>query len=80
MATCAKNLMVLNIGEFAGLPSIIIPSLIGLSQHLNPGETLQVSAAETSWLRKDNYWNYFQFDFQFYQYFFILNEFQFNLN
>lgn len=49
-AASAKNLMVVNVGNFHGFPSIVIPSLIGASKALNPDETLHVTAAQTSWL------------------------------
>lgn len=50
LASSAKNLMILNMGQFHGFPSIVIPSLIGVTGALNPDETLHVSAAQTSWL------------------------------
>lgn len=37
-------------GEFAAFPSIVIPSLLGMSGDLNPDETVQITAAQTSWL------------------------------
>lgn len=33
-------------------PSIVIPSLIGISKELNPDETLQMTAVQASWLGK----------------------------
>lgn len=52
LGACAKGVLVLNIGEFAAFPSIVIPSLIGMSKHLNPDESVQVTAEQTSWLCK----------------------------
>lgn len=52
LGTCAKNLLVFNVGEFAAFPSIVIPSLIGISNHLNPDESLHMTASQTSWLCK----------------------------
>ena len=46
----AKNLMIINIGEFAGFAAIVIPSLTGLSSNLNPDETVTITAAQASWL------------------------------
>lgn len=52
MATTAKNLIIFNLGEFAAFPSIVIPSLIGVCNELNPDESLRITAAQTSWLCK----------------------------
>lgn len=51
-ATMAKNFDIFNLGEFTAIPSIVIPSLTGISKHLNPDETIRVSGDETSWLCK----------------------------
>lgn len=48
----AKNFDIFNLGEFTAIPSIVIPSLTGISKHLNPDETIRVSGDETSWLCK----------------------------
>lgn len=50
LGSLAKNLMILNIGEFAGFAAIVIPSLTGLSKELNPDEMVQITAAQASWL------------------------------
>lgn len=55
----AKNFDIFNLGQFSVLPSIVIPSLTGLSKDLNPDETIRVSGDETSWLCKPK----FIFDF-----------------
>lgn len=46
----AKNFVVLNVGQFFSFPSIVIPSLIGVSTALNPDEMIKATAAQTSWL------------------------------
>lgn len=48
----AKNFDIFNLGQFSVLPSIVIPSLTGISKELNPDETIHVSGDETSWLCK----------------------------
>lgn len=48
----AKNLMILNIGQFFGFATILIPALTGISNELNPNETVQITAAQASWLCK----------------------------
>lgn len=50
LATIAKNFVVLNLGQFFSFPSIVIPSLIGVSKTLNPDEMVEATAAQTSWL------------------------------
>lgn len=50
LAALAKNLMILNIGEFMSILAIVISSLVGLSDALNPDETVRISAAQSSWL------------------------------
>lgn len=50
LGSLAKNLMILNIGEFAGFSAIVISSLTGLSKELNPDETVQITPAQASWL------------------------------
>lgn len=52
MATMAKNLTVANSGLYDGFPSILIPSLIGLNQHLNPNEKLRITSRQASWIGK----------------------------
>lgn len=49
-----KNLIVLKKGCFYNLVPIIIPSLLGISNGLNPGETIRITANEASWLCKLN--------------------------
>lgn len=44
--------MILNVGQYYAIPSIVIPSLRGLSAALNPDETVHIGAAESSWLRE----------------------------
>lgn len=46
----AKNLMIANTGQFMNLPSIVVPSLTGVSEELNPDETLQIFPSQASWL------------------------------
>lgn len=48
----AKSLMIINIGEFLGFSALVIPSLTGLSQDLNPDEMVQITASQASWLCK----------------------------
>lgn len=48
----AKNLIVVNKALFDGFPSIVLPSLLGKSQELNPNETLLITASQSSWLCK----------------------------
>lgn len=43
-------MIIFNFGEVVAIPSIVIPSLIGLSTNLNPNETVHFTASETSWL------------------------------
>lgn len=50
LASSAKNLLVLNLGLILAFPSIVIPSLSGISKELNPDETLNISAVQASWL------------------------------
>lgn len=52
LATMARNIIRLNTGLFEGFPSIVIPSLIGLSRELNPEEVLLISSAQASWIGK----------------------------
>lgn len=52
LAALANNLVSLNNGLFDGFPSIVIPSLIGLNQELNPNETLRITASQASWIGK----------------------------
>lgn len=54
MATMARNLITVNTGLFEGLPTLIIPSLLGLSKNLNPDETLRITASQASWIGKFN--------------------------
>lgn len=63
MATTAKNLIIFNLGEFAAFPSIVIPSLIGVCNELNPDESLRITAAQTSWLCKIEYYSFAKFLF-----------------
>lgn len=46
----ARNIIRLNTGLFEGFPSIVIPSLIGLSKELNPDEVLLISPSHASWI------------------------------
>lgn len=48
----ARNISRLNTGFFEGFPSIVIPSLIGLSRELNPDEVLLISPSQASWIGK----------------------------
>lgn len=50
LGALAKNLIIINIGEFIGFSAITISSLTGLSKELNPDETVQITAAQASWL------------------------------
>lgn len=64
----AKSFMMFNMGQFYAFPSIVIPSLIGISKHLNPDETVQVTASQSSWLCKNdlygsNLWDFCKFMF-----------------
>lgn len=46
----ARNLITMNTGLFEGFPTLVIPSLLGFSEELNPDETLRISASQASWL------------------------------
>lgn len=50
MASMAKNLTVASTGLYDGFSSILIPSILGLNQDLNPNETLRISASQASWI------------------------------
>lgn len=52
LATLARNIIRLNTGLFEGFPSIVIPSLIGVSKELNPDEVLLISPSQASWIGK----------------------------
>lgn len=60
LAALANNLVSLNNGLFDAFPSIVIPSLIGLNEQLNPNETLRISASQASWIGKIEYWSRFK--------------------
>lgn len=46
----ARNIIRLNTGLFEGFPSIVIPSLIGMSKELNPDEVLLIAPSHASWI------------------------------
>lgn len=50
LAATAKNFIIFNLGEFTAFSAIVIPSLIGLANELNPDETVRIDGAQTSWL------------------------------
>lgn len=50
MAALARNLITMNTGLFEGLPTLIIPSLLGLSNKLNPNETIRITPSQASWI------------------------------
>lgn len=51
-ASMAKNLMIVNLGEFGGFAAIVISSLTGYSDVMNPDETVKITAYQASWLCK----------------------------
>lgn len=55
----AKNLTVTNTGLYDSFPSIIIPSLIGISRDLNPNETVHATPSQASWIGIN--WKHFFF-------------------
>lgn len=50
LAATAKNFIIFNLGEFTAFSAIVIPSLIGLANDLNPDETVRIDGEQTSWL------------------------------
>lgn len=55
LGATAKNIVVLNLGEFTAFSSIVISALVGMSMKLNPNETIHITAAQSSWLCKNNF-------------------------
>lgn len=50
LASFAQNLIIWQFGLILAIPSIVVPSVIGVSQELNPDETLHMTAEQASWL------------------------------
>lgn len=50
LAAMARNLVFMNNGFFDGFPSIVIPSLVGLSEQLNPDESIRITPSQASWI------------------------------
>lgn len=45
-----KNMIVVLKNMFEGLPTLIIPSLLGISIGLNADETIRITPEQSSWL------------------------------
>lgn len=50
LSAFAQNLLSWNLGLVLAFPSIVVPSVIGISSNLNPDETLHMTPDEASWL------------------------------
>lgn len=50
LSAFAQNLMSWNLGLVLALPSIVVPSVIGISSSLNPDEILHMTPDEASWI------------------------------
>lgn len=46
----ARNLITVNTGLFEGLPTLVVPSLLGFSKELNMDETVQITPSQASWI------------------------------
>lgn len=52
LACMAKNLLLLDLGMAIGFPTIVIPVLLGLQPDRNPGEVIEMSGWEATWVGK----------------------------
>lgn len=52
MASIAQNLLSSSMGLSLAFPTILVPAVLGLSNVINPNESLHMTADEASWLGK----------------------------
>lgn len=50
LASIAQNLLSGNMGLALAFPTIVVPAVLGLSDAINPNESLHMTADEASWL------------------------------